>query len=626
MSTQLGTVYLSAGAGTPVGRFEFLVERDSGDVVEIGTPVTAETIEGPVVGLVIDMRAVGSSSSPIASDFAASPFPGPDGDLSAPPPRVSWEPDAVIATAAVMHADALRPVRAGRVRPATATEVAAAAGHDLLGWAIPSGVMSLADGGYAKVCLDGHTLFGPEGQGLLVGGLSGLAAKSSYMGVVLRAAMASGSPEKNSTAALIFNVKGTDYCYLDRPPAPGYELDDRDRRIWAALGVEPTPFADVTVFAPALPGGGGTRSPRDDARPLRWDLATVFPHLKHLFGSQMWEDEKLASFFAEFRDLCVESRNPATAITTFDRLEQFWRDYLDIPRENEEPGGWRSHHPATLGRLRRMLSSLPARCGGLLTRGASSFEDDIPDRHWRHGQVVVVDIAGLTPDVQGLVIARTVERMLRTGESGELGVDHLAIVADELNAFAPSVGSEQATVRKVLQRISTQGRYAGLSLVAAGQQLSKIDDLILTNSAQRALGRTADAELGSGAYGRLATGVVERVATLAKGQVALWSPTLRAPLVVAFPRPAWQTGKATTTGATRRSALDAIGGSEASRRRLTEGLAAEVVEAIVADADDPTRAREALDRARRPDMAARVVTEASSADPADPFGLDDEVG
>ena len=255
-----------------------------------------------------------------------------------------------------------------------------------------------------------------------------------------------------------------------------------------------------------------------------------------------------------------------------------------------------------------------------MSREKASPGDDISVSNWSHGQVVVVDIAGLHSAIQGLVIGRTLKRLLEQAEDTGLGVDHLIVFADELNAFAPSTGSEMAKVRKILQRVSTQGRYAGISLWGACQKMSKVDELVRDNAATRAVGITAEGELASGVYGRLSTGLTERLATLPKGSMALWHYSYRGSLVVKFPRPAWRTGKA-KTGVVKRGVSTQLGISDEAVERLSEGIDPETRAMIIANADDPQRAIEALSEARLPDMRKSVLHEPSGFDPDDPFDL-----
>lgn len=609
MTGRLGRIYLPSSPGTPVGRFDFLVDHENGARVEVGTPVAADTPEGTLVGAVVDMRTVGTDADPVAADLS--------GDR-----QIARIPDVVVASVQVFDSPRMRPVRAGTVRPATRDEMLSATGYARMDWRIPAGVVPLADGDFAPVCFDGHALLGPESAHLTVGGLSGQAAKTSYIGMLLRSAVHHARPG-DSVAALIFNVKGEDLIWLDQKPSPGYELTDEDKAIYSALGVPAEPFPDVTVYAPAMPATTtGTRSAREDALRLGWGLNDVWRYLRYFLGSAVFEDEKVASFLADFQAFCLNSPNRLERIESFEQMEAWFDAKLKDAEENESPMAWRHHHRATMWRIRRMLNGVLQRSGGLVVPGRSHSHEDIPVEGWAQGQVVVVDIAGLSTNVQSAVIARTVERILRSAEEGRLGVDHLVVVADELNAFAPAVGSEMATVRKVLQTVATQGRYAGISLWGAGQKLSKVDELVRDNAATRALGITADGELASGVYGRMPSGLVERIATLPKGQMALSHYSFRSTLMVRFPRPAWRTGRAHTLGASRAAATDALSLRPESLGRLTEGIPGDVVEEILAGSSDADDARRRLEASRVPDMRKVALHEPSAFDPENPFDLE----
>ena len=622
---QLGVVWLPSGAGTPVGRFEFLVFGQGSQKVQIGTPVAADTLEGAIIGVVTDMRTVGQLTDPTRGTYDAYADP-----------LLMERAEAMVATVQVFHSNALRPIRAGLVRPATPEEMLRALGSDKMDWKIPAGCIRLADDRLAPVHLSGTYLLGPEAAHMTIFGLSGMAAKTSYAGVLLRSAIHAGSAQSESTAALVFNVKGDDLLFLDQPPAPGYELEQADKDKYAAMDVPAEPFPDVVVWAPALPGeSSGTRSSRADAEVLRWDLRSVWPYLRYVYP---WivENDNMQNFLSDFEEEFLRSANPNKRIDTFAKLEEWFSDRLRDADEQNTQYAYRSHHVATVRRAAKNLLALPGRFGGLLSRGPVRSHEDIPAEAWHHGQVVVVDISGLDTVVQSVVIARTTERLLASAERGSLGVDHLVLFMDELNAFAPSSGSEMSSVRRILQRVSTQGRYAGISLWGAGQQASRVDDLILSNAATRALGVTTDAELSSGSYGRLSSGLSERLATLPKGQMALWHHAFRNAVVVEFPRPAWRTGQAKPLASRslgrsdtsdspyqdRRSAADTLPVSQESLARLTEGIPKDVVEQIVATADDPNIAVQALAAARIPDMHASHLVAPRTVDPENPFALD----
>lgn len=608
-STHLGSVYLPS-SGTPVGKFSFIVDKDSGADVVIGTPVTAETAEGAVIGTVTDLVTVGSDRDPLQADFEKS---------SSEYGKVADRPDVVVAEVQVFHSPAMRPVRSGQVRPATLAEVGLASGADRIEWPVPAGVIKLADGTYAPISLDGHTLLGPESAHLNIGGLSGQAAKTSFAGVLLRSAIHAGSQGQDSVGAIVFNVKGSDLVNLDLPPAAGYELTAEDHAMYAAMGVPSTPFEDVTVYAPSLPGGGGTRSVKEDAEPLRWDLPMIWPYLR-FFHPGLFENDNMAAFLGDFESLKLRGHDPSGRIDTFDKLERWLDSELDEAEAEGNSTAWRSHHVATMRRARKLLMSLPQRCGGLLTNGKANSLGDVEVEAWRNGQVVVVDIAGLETMVQAAVIARTTKRLLDSAEAGTLGIEHLVVFADELNLFAPASGGELAPVRSILRKVSATGRYAGISLWGAGQFLSQVDTQLLGNAASRAVGIVSESELDTGVYGRMPAGQRERILTLPKGQMALKAYNLRGQVVVNFPRPAWATGKAKGPAA-RRTAVDSLGLSSQSISRLTEGLDKQAVEEIIAGADNATAAAAALDKLRVPDMTRVSVESSSTYDADDPWAV-----
>ena len=581
--------------------------------VEIGTPVAADTVEGVLVGSVIDMSSIGTGRDPVRDEM------GHAHKEAGYEPVVHPISDVVLATVQVFSSPLMRPARSGVVRAATKEEMLRATGFSKMDWAIPSGVVSLADSAFAKVCLDGKALLGPESAHLIVNGLSGQAAKTSYAGVLLASAMASGGGEGNEVAALIFNVKGDDLIYLDQAPTAGFELQENDLAMYEELGIPAKPFENVTVYAPSLPGGEQTQSNRADAVLLRWGLEDVWPYLEYILP-YLGDDEKASSFLAEFAERKLHTSNNKEKISSFNELDHWFGAVIGEATDNGNANAWGNHHVATMRRMRRMLIGIVARCGGLVSRERASG-NDIPIGRLKHGQVIVVDIAGLREDIQGLVIGRTLRRVLAQAENEGLGVDHLVVFADELNAYAPSQGSSMAKVRKILQRVSTQGRYAGVSLWGLCQKMSQVDELVRDNVATKAIGITADGELASGVYGRLARGLLERLATLPKGSMALWHYSYRGALVVQFPRPAWRTGKP-KTGTTKRGVLDTLKVSDAGRERLLEGTSAAVAERIISDADNAEDALAQLARVREPDMRKTVLHAERSVDDDDIFAID----
>lgn len=601
----------------PVGKFQFTVEPSTpaGQGTEVGAFIAADTEEGVVTGTVTDMVAIGSGVSPIEADLSTQGGP-----------TLTVLPSATVASAAVLASEKMRPVRPGAVRFASKEEVASALGQDSLKWPVPVGVVNLGDGSTMPMCLDGVFVAGPEAQGLTAAGKSGLASKTSFLTVGLRSLLHTAEKNDISAAALVFNVKGEDLIWLDKPASGSSALLQEDLDKYEVMGVPATPFPDVTVYAPSLPGGNESSSPREDSNLLRWDLPMIWPRLRSIFPGPM-ESDNLAGLIADIDSSLIRAHG-TYRIRTINDLDSWFQGKL---REAEEEGStsfWKSHHVATGRRAHKLIMSLVPRFGGLLSRETTNEQYDVPDEGWRPGQVIVVDIAGLTPDVQAIVMSRTIERLFESAEAGTLGVSRLSIFADELNQWAPKAGTSAngASIRRTIEGISTRGRYAGLNLIGAGQAMSKVSDLVRENSATRALGVSDSTEINSGIYGKMPPGISEQVETMPKGSMLLWHYCFRQPVIVNFPRPAWQTGRPdpTGTGHRKRGAQSTLKVSSESVRRLTEGVPKDVADDIIAAADDPKAALEELKKVRVPDLREQHLhAERDTSVDDDPFGLGD---
>ena len=126
-------------------------------------------------------------------------------------------------------------------------------------------------------------LDGTRGAHVNISGISGVATKTSYAMFLLHTLFESGAlgHEAANTRSLIFNVKGEDLLFLDRPNA---ELTDHDRARYARLGLPAEPFHSVALFAPVRRGDqpvpGDRLAPRRRDR-LLLDAARVLRRALH---------------------------------------------------------------------------------------------------------------------------------------------------------------------------------------------------------------------------------------------------------------------------------------------------------------------------------------------------------
>src|SRR5690606_31440799 len=151
---------------------------------------------------------------------------------------------------------------------------------------IPVG-MYRAGGTQAAVHLDADFLLGPEAAHLSISGVSGLATKTSAVEWLLGSIFAHFPAEKGGVAAVCFNVKGPDLCFLDQPAVA---LSDEDKAMYETLGVPAAPFADVRYYAPWT--GRGTQlatlrsndALQDNVQPLTWGLRETLQYAEVLLN------------------------------------------------------------------------------------------------------------------------------------------------------------------------------------------------------------------------------------------------------------------------------------------------------------------------------------------------------
>src|SRR5919108_322504 len=119
---------------------------------------------------------------------------------------------------------------------------------------VPSGLIQMSNGISAVAHLDIDYVVGPEAAHVNVGGISGLATKTSYVMFLLqsllqvleRAAHAEGAP--SDVAVILVNVKHNDLLQIHEEPR---SYSDEDLEMWRAMGLQAQPFRNVEYLLPA---------------------------------------------------------------------------------------------------------------------------------------------------------------------------------------------------------------------------------------------------------------------------------------------------------------------------------------------------------------------------------------
>jgi uncharacterized protein len=577
ISGPIGRVVTSEESPATAHEFFFwTAETEAAQNLDIGHIVAAESEDATAVAVLDDPRRYSDLQS-FLDDFYAY-----DGDPSLE--ALSERAEILVFRARVLatkhrneRKKSKRPVRTGPVFFATNAAIEFALGtEDFSGHRIP---MLLHENGNERngspqrtpLYVDEEYLLGPEAGHLNITGMSGLSTKTSHALFTIASTFQTVKDKK--VAALMFNVKGADLLFLDKPveaPEGDPELAERyeragqrglppeDREMYESLGIEVKPFENLKIFAPLRYGmESGERIVHAEGVPARklntlrsargedscvfpviWELGDMLPYAGYVFEpSDM--DDKFRGFIEELRDRGI--RTTADFYSLLDEIE----DYFDAAREEgKNVSSWNGHNHMTIAKVRNRFKVLPNKCGGLLAHGRVEH-GDLPraDGPFEDSEMRVVDISQLTGVPQDLIVTSVISKIWELAETGNLGVDKLIIFVDELNKYAPSGNSRTSSLKHTLVDISARGRHLSLTLFGAQQFRSKVDDEVIGNAATSLYGRIGDEELTNASYRSFSGTTREELLQLEKGQLLLRHAHYAVPVFGRFPRPPVLMGK-----------------------------------------------------------------------------------
>jgi DNA helicase HerA-like ATPase len=576
-SGPIGRVVTSEESPATAHEFFFwTAENEAAQNLDIGHIVAAESEDATAVAVLDDPRRYSDLQS-FLDDFYAY-----DGDPSLE--ALSERAEILVFRARVLatkHREerkkSKRPVRTGPVFFATNEAIEFALGtEDFSGHRIP---MLLHENGNEKdgtpqrtpLYVDEEYLLGPEAGHLNITGMSGLSTKTSHALFTIASTFQTVKDKK--VAALMFNVKGADLLFLDKPveaPEDDPELAERyeragqrglpaeDREMYDSLGIDIRPFENLKIFAPLRYGmESGERIVYAEGIPARklntlrsargedscvfpviWELGDVLPYAGYVFEpSDM--DDKFRGFIEELRDRGI--RTTADFYSLLDEIE----DYFEAAREEgKNVSSWNGHNHMTIAKVRNRFKVLPNKCGGLLAHGHVEH-GDLPraDGPLQDNEMRVVDISQLTGVPQDLIVTSVISKIWELAETGNLGVDKLIIFVDELNKYAPSGNSRTSSLKDTLVDISARGRHLSLTLFGAQQFRSKVEDEVIGNAATSLYGRIGDEELTNASYRSFSGTTREELLQLEKGRLLLRHAHYAVPVFGRFPRPPVLMGK-----------------------------------------------------------------------------------
>jgi DNA helicase HerA-like ATPase len=352
-----------------------------------------------------------------------------------------------------------------------------------------------------------------------------------------------------NTKAIVFNVKGEDLMWLDKPNA---RLPEQARGDYERLSLPVGAFASVGLWAPVRGGVKGAALPQVESRSegvtaYYWTVREFVreKYLRFLFAEAEDERSQIADLVARVesfldKECDDDPDHDATVVLGGYPVKDF--DALcELIRENveDERSPWRGRlSDATVAAFVRRLDAGRFRMGHLV-RGREAEDPAAHRIDWEANQVTVVDIHSLHDRakrfVTGVVIKRLFEHKERMGRREPLAF----LVLDELNRYAPREG--WSPIKEVLLDVAERGRSLGMILIGAEQTASEVERRIIANSAFRVVGRLDTAEAQRSEYGFLPAVTRARASILQPGSMILQQPHIPIPIQVRFPFPSWAT-------------------------------------------------------------------------------------
>lgn len=420
--------------------------------------------------------------------------------------------------------------------------------------AIPAGLMKTSSNDPVSIKYNGDFLIGPEGAHMNISGISGLATKTSYVMFLLKAIQ---YKYKDDVAIIVMNVKGDDLLHVHQP---NEKITSSQRDEWDALGIPCEPFENVKYLYPY-------RRQKDK---LYANTALSVEDLAEQYAAKQAANyvyifehdiDKVDMLFSNVDDpnYTIESiLNQIDSGSEFKDVSS-WNEFKEKLKEFCVKGSEKNRSSGILmqswQRFKRLINN--------------SINDDVfvnsrsmaSDQHQVYlsdevlningGEMMVVDIAGLTEQLQCLVFGDIIRSVysLKHGDydqddrSSKMPVpQRIIIFVDELNKYAPSTSSKNSPLLANLLDITERGRSEGVVLFSAEQFRSAIHERIKGNCGTNVYGRTNAIEVSRPDYKFVPTVYANMMTRLKKGDLILHHPVFKTLLKIQFPFPSYNQG------------------------------------------------------------------------------------
>ena len=442
-------------------------------------------------------------------------------------------------------------------------------------------------------------LNGDRGAHVSISGKSGVATKTSYALFLLYVLFETrwGTTARGANAhdrAVVFSVKGSDLCVLDKANNRFHADDEVGAEAmaqWERIVDDPNPgpFTDIAVYAPAEDAEPGHEPVPDISVRDRSDT--------HAYGWSPARFVEVGLLEYVFDDLESGQLSFIEQVVRLQLLRWAWplagdttgRIVLADPGLQPAPPvpatwesatrHWRTHkarHPLAAGDGTVVvddLDDLVAFVADKVTDGTVSYDPNwcgnvtgpttqaFVRRLWKatpalrrlvraglaevdlSAQLSVVDVHALHADAQRFVVAAVLDLVWSQHENST-AAGKTFVVLDELNKYAPRQGG--SPIKHLLVDIAARGRSLGVILIGAQQNPSGVDRDITNNASLEVVGQIKASE--SAELGFLPPAMRARAQIIAPGTMITSQPLLPAPVPVRFPYPPYATRVAEVLG------------------------------------------------------------------------------
>ncbi len=517
--------------------FHFWISHDAKNV-ELGNLMACVDEDGVVTfGIIVSMQSV-MNTDDFLMDYISHDFGTPEAEPPTKPEEVMLAKCETIGNTI----GKVRPVHRSDVYFASPDGIEYSLGMDQYKGedkGIPIGVFENGDGEMTSLIIDESFLMGPEGAHLNVSGISGLATKTSVVEFILKSIFTyCGEQRGRKLGVVVFNVKGKDLLYFDKPNPALWGNDTlavRSRKMYDIMGIDPEPFSNVRIFAPFdRKSAARVKSNRKDGlvEPFIWSIGEIQDNINVLFDRAAWDDA-IEAVWVDIQAV-LEKQD-------IDDYESLMAWLAEERRATYDPRhtNWHGHPKHIFYKTVKNLSGLPLFYDGLIAMGQDK-PVDIPIEQLKNGDIFIIDMQGMNERGQRLIFNKVIRRLEELLESrkGETHLDNIIVFVDELNKFAPRGDAFASSIKTDLIHLAARGRSLGVSLFGIEQFASEVDKQIVDNAATLMYGRTGYAELKDEIYGWLSPELKARLSTVPRGTLLLKHAKFTQPLFFTFPLPA----------------------------------------------------------------------------------------